>query len=143
VTPEADDTMLSDEARLLGRGISFPPRLGPDGRWATSAGTDNVRESIRVILTTELGERLMLPEFGGGLESFLFHPNAAPTHRLIRERVVQALGRWEPRIVVEDVAVEAAPDDLEAAVATVRYRLVVTRATEQVRLRVRLGANSG
>ncbi len=133
--------MLSDEARLLGRGISFPPRLGPDGRWATSSGADNVRESIRVILETELGERLMLPELGGGLRGFLFQPNSAPTHRLIEERIRQALGRWEPRIAVEAVAVVADADDPAAAVATVAYRLVATRASEQVRFRVSLNAS--
>ena len=40
--------------RSLGRGISFPPRVGPDGRLAWSAGEQNIREAIRVILMTEL-----------------------------------------------------------------------------------------
>ena len=130
--------MPSEESRLLGRGISFPPRLGPDGRWATSEGAQNVRESIRVILLTELRERLMLPEFGAGLGSFLFRPNSAPIHRLVQERITQALGRWEPRIAVEAVDVAADPEDPRAAVATVRYRLIATRSREQVRLQVSL-----
>lgn len=134
--------MVNDETTLLGRGISFPPRLGPDGRWATSAGAENVRESIRVILSTELGERLMLPELGGGLKSFLFQPNAAPTHRLIQERITQALGLAEPRIEVEEVEVEADPEDRQAAVATVRYKLVATRAVERLSLRLSLGSPS-
>src|SRR5258707_2829125 len=45
----------------------FPPRVGPEGRIAWSAGEDNVRESIRIILMTDERERLRLPEFGGGL----------------------------------------------------------------------------
>ena len=55
-----------DAGRLFGRGISFPPRVGPDGRVAWSEGEVNVREAIRIILMTEPRERLRLPEFGGG-----------------------------------------------------------------------------
>jgi len=47
-----------DIGRLFGRGISFPPRVGPDGRVAWSEGEVNVRESIRIILMTEQNERL-------------------------------------------------------------------------------------
>ena len=89
-----------DNSYLFGQGISFPPRIGPDGRIAWSTGPQNIREAIRVILMTEAQERLLLPEFGGGLQSFLFQPNVVSTHRLIQERVTQAMARWEPRIQV-------------------------------------------
>ena len=83
----------------LGRGISFPPRVGADGRVAWSASEDNVGEAIEVILKTELGERLRLPDFGAGLGHFLFEPNTTATRRQIQDRITQALTRWEPRIV--------------------------------------------
>src|SRR5690606_6423392 len=106
------------------KGISFPPRLGADGRVAWSEGPENIRESIRVILSTEPGERLMLPEFGGGLRRFLFEPNTASTRRLIEERVTQALAVWEPRIRLEGVLAEADPADARIVHVTIRYRLV-------------------
>ena len=43
-----------DEGRVFGRGISFPPRVGPDGRVAWSAGPYNIREMIRVVLPYHL-----------------------------------------------------------------------------------------
>lgn len=132
--------MLNDEARIFGRGVSFPPRLGPDGRWAVSAGAENVRESIRVILLTEHQERVMRPEFGGGLKRYLFQPNSAPTHRLIAERVTQALGRWEPRVAVESVDVGADESEPRAAVVKLAYRLVATGAFDEMRFTVDLGA---
>ena len=58
---------MIDAGKLFGRGISFPPRVGPDGRVAWSEGEVNVRESIRVILMTEQPERLRAPNFGGSL----------------------------------------------------------------------------
>ena len=41
--------MLLDPGQLLGRGIAFPPRVGPDGRIAWSAGEDNIRDAIREV----------------------------------------------------------------------------------------------
>lgn len=130
--------MALDEGRGLGKGISFPPRIGPDGRFAWSTGSQNVRECVRVILLTELEERVMLPEFGGGLKSFLFQPNVLATHRVMQDRVESALARWEPRLEVEEVSVEPDPADIDAALVTVRYRLVATEQAEGVTVAVRL-----
>lgn len=127
-----------DAGKLLGRGISFPPRVGPDGRLQWSEGERNVRESIQVILTTEKRERLMLPEFGGGLGQYLFEPNTVATRHQIAERITRALALWEPRISVESVTVEADARDARAATATITYKLVATGARERVSLSVTL-----
>lgn len=123
---------------IFGRGMSFPPRVGPDGRVAWSSGEENVRESIRVILLTEQRERVMLPEFGGGLGRFLFEPNDVSTRALIQDRIATALERWEPRVALESVSVDPDPADAEAAIATIVYRLVATQARERLALRVSL-----
>ena len=132
--------MNVDTGRLFGRGIGFPPRVGPDGRIAWSQGESNVREAIRIVLLTQEGERINRPQFGGGLARLLFEPNTAATHQAIRDRIQRALAEWEPRIKL--VAVDVAPDpgDREAAIATVTYRLVATRALERVTLSVALAA---
>ena len=129
---------MNNAGKIFGKGISFPPRIGADGRLVWSEGEDNIRESIRVILMTELNERLYLPQFGGGLNRFLFEPNNATTRQLIRDRITKALAQWEPRIAVETVSVEADPQDLQAAIATVFYKLVATQAAEKVSLTVTL-----
>ena len=127
-----------DEATLVGRGLAFPPRIGLDGRMAYSAGAENVRENIRVVLSTDRQERVMLPQFGGGLVRYLFEPNTPDTHRLIQERITQALTRWEPRIELEGVRVAASADDPRAAIASVRYRLRATGFSDRTDVTVRL-----
>ena len=129
---------MTDAAAIFGRGISFPPRVGPDGRIVWSEGQDNVRESIQVILMTNLRERMRLPEFGGSLSTFLFEPNNPTTHHLMEDRIQNALTLWEPRIVVESVQVDQDPSDREAAIATINYKLVATQAHERVTLNVTL-----
>jgi uncharacterized protein len=134
---ESEEVMIN-AGRIFGRGISFPPRVGPDGRIAWSEGETNVREAIRIILMTELRERLRLPEFGGGLGRYLFEPNTVTTRHLIQDRIAKALEQWEPRIRVESIAVEPEATDPQAAIATITYKLVATQARERVSLNVTL-----
>ncbi len=131
-------TARADEGEVFGRGIAFPPRVGPDGRIAWSAGPANVREAIRVLLLTAPGERVMLPSFGGGLRAFLHQPNVTATHRRIETAIGDAIQRFEPRVRVSAVDVVPADDDPGAAVATVRYALVTSGLEEQLRVRVQL-----
>jgi phage baseplate assembly protein W len=131
---------MNTPAAVFGQSISFPPRVGADGRIAWSQGEDNIRESIRVILMTGFGERLRLPEFGGDLGSFLFEPNNPATGHLMADRIQNALTLWEPRVVVEAVQVDQDPADPEAAIATISYKLVATQARERVTLNVSLSS---
>lgn len=125
---------------VFGKSIAFPPRVGADGRWLWSEGEVNVRESITVILKTEPGERVGLPGFGAGLARFLFEPNNPATHARIQDAITRALARWERRIQVESVDVIADPDDAEAALATITYRLVASAARERFSLNIALSA---
>jgi phage baseplate assembly protein W len=129
---------MNNAGAIFGRSLSFPPRVGPDGRVAWSEGGQNIRESIQVILLTNFRERVRLPEFGGGLTTFLFEPNNVGTRHLIEERIVQALKRWEPRIALESVRVEEDSEDREAALATIQYKLVATQTRDRITLGVRL-----
>jgi len=131
--------MATNAGNIFGRGISFPPRVGADGRVVWSDGETNVRESIRVILMTEQPERLRAPSFGGSLGRFLFEPNTVTTRRLIQDRITKELAQWEPRIQVQTVDVQADAGDPEAAVATITYKLIATQAIERVNVSVTLG----
>lgn len=111
---------------IYGQGLSFPPRVGADGRLAWSSGEDNVRESVRLILMTEPGERLQRPGFGCGLRGFLFEPNTTTTRALIRDRISRAIGEWEPRVQLEAVNVDPDPSDDRAVSVLIIFRLVST-----------------
>ena len=131
--------MMTNAGKIFGRGMSFPPRVGADGRVAWSEGETNVRESIRVILMTEQPERLRTPDFGGSLERFLFEPNTVSTRRSIQDRITKERAQWEPRITVESVNVEADTNDPTAAIAIITYKLIATQTIERVNLSVTLG----
>lgn len=127
---------MTDEAALYGRGIAFPLRLTPEGRLARSAGEANVRESIRILLLTAQGERLRRPDYGAGLERFLFEPNTTTTWRAIEETIRRQLAKWEPRVQVESIKVSADPSDPEAAVAELNFTLVATAQAGRMSLSI-------
>jgi phage baseplate assembly protein W len=129
-----------DPASLYGRSVGFPPRVGADGRMVWSAGEQNVRESVCIILRTRPGERLMEPDFGCGLDRFLFEPNSLATLRLIQEEVKRSLSTWEPRIKLDDILVQVQPAEPRAVDVTIAYTLIATQQRERVGMTLALGA---
>jgi hypothetical protein len=126
---------------VFGRSMSFPPRVDADGRFVWSEGEGNIRESITVVLKTEPGERVGVPDFGAGLGRFLFEPNNAATHARVQDAITRALARWERRIDVEAVDVVRDGSAQDAALATITYRLVATAVRERLNLTIPLSAS--
>lgn len=115
---------MSDD--FLGRGWGFPVALGPDDEVNLVADADDIRQSIRLILETDPGERVMRPDFGAGLRRMVFEPINTTTLTLVQHRVENALVTWEPRIDVQNVSVTVA----DAALGYLRIRIdYVVRAT--------------
>lgn len=127
-----------DGGQLYGRSMSFPPRVGSDGRIAWSEGETNIRESIQIILQTAENERINLPGFGAGLQLLLFEPNTVATQFQIQDRITKALQLWEPRLSVTSVDVEQDPADAQSAIATIEYKLVSTQVAGSVTMSVQL-----
>jgi phage baseplate assembly protein W len=115
---------------FLGVGWAFPPRIDAGGSVAESVYEGDIREAIRIILGTSPGERVMRPEFGAGLDRFLFEPVNPTTVARLQRQVHEALVTWEPRIDVEDVAVtpEGAPPVVLMVELTYRVRATNARA---------------
>jgi phage baseplate assembly protein W len=107
---------------FLGKGWAFPIRPR-NGRLRLTAQEEAVRNSIFLILGTAPGERVMRPDFGCGINELVFRPNTAALRGAVRASVREALVRWEPRIDVLDVSVEAAPDAANHLLIRVDYRL--------------------
>jgi phage baseplate assembly protein W len=82
----------------------------------------------------------MEPDFGCGLDRFLFEPNSLATLRVIQEEVKRALAQWEPRIRLDDVLVRVDPAEARAVDITVAYTLVASQRRERVGLTLALQA---
>lgn len=98
----------------------------------------SVRHGIRVILSTRPGEQLMRPEYGAGLDRLLHAPNTLATRRQIRDWVMDALGRWERRILLDRVEVLEVPDKPVELRVEIAYRLARTGTPAALAVTVRL-----
>ena len=113
---------------FLGVGWAYPISLAPDDAITMAAYEDDIQQAIRIILGTNPGERVMRPEFGAGLNAFLFEPLSTTTLALVEDRVRGALIEWEPRIDVEEVTVEADTSEYGKLLITIHYKVRATNA---------------
>lgn len=106
---------------MSGRHLSFPFRIGTDGRTATPASAaEHVRDEIMQLLLTDPGERLFLPPFGGGVRRLVFEPASDALQGVTKARITQALTRWlDHRLTVEGLEVAFLGEVVDI---TVRYR---------------------
>ncbi len=112
---------MSEE--FIGSGWAFPLRTDATGSIALVSREREIEEAIRLILATAYGERPMRPEFGCGLNEFVFAPADATTAGRIAYEVRRSLERWEPRIEVSDVQVEIAPGDGSVLYIDISYAI--------------------
>jgi phage baseplate assembly protein W len=110
-------------AGFLGVGWAFPIALCDVGRYSAATYEESIRQSIRIILSTAKGERVMRPDFGCGLQELVFAVNNATTQGLAESEVEEALIRWEPRIKLERVRAEPGGEQGEALTISIDYRV--------------------
>ena len=115
----------------LGQGIAYPLRVNSRGGIAVARHEEKVRQSMRVILGTQRGERLMRPNFGANLKSLVFAPNNAATANLARFYVEEALRTWEPRILVDEVHVQNDNQGGQLLIE-IRYRIKATNEPQNL-----------
>lgn len=108
---------------IIGVGFGFP--MGVDGRGGIrmARGPRDIDEAIRVILSTAPGERRMRPEFGCAIHDYIFAPMDVTTMGMIRYYVIEALGRWEPRIALDSVRVRPDPQSDGTMLIEVDYTI--------------------
>ena len=99
-----------DSKAFLGRGWAYPVAVdAARDDIALAEHEQDIRQAVLIILETNRGERVMRPDFGAGLDEFVFEPINTTTMALLQHRVEESLITWEPRIRVQAVTVDA-PD---------------------------------
>jgi phage baseplate assembly protein W len=108
---------------IVGRGWAFPPRIDAQGGLALTSDRSEIDQAIQIILSTAPGQRVMRPTFGCRLHDLVFGPNNSQTAAEARRYVEEALGMWEPRIIVTQVEVQPDVKDSGCLYIEIRYRI--------------------
>ena len=101
-------------APYLGTGWSFPPRFEQGAGPVMVSGSDDVAESLRILIATRLGERVMLPLYGTPLD--VFQGMTVTAQNNIKSEVREAVIRYEPRVNVLSVDLDVPEGGLEGEV---------------------------
>jgi phage baseplate assembly protein W len=111
---------------FVGRGFSFPMGINTDGGIRMTRGAEDLDASMRVILSTAPGERLMRPQFGCRIWDLLFEPVNFNTLGQMAEAAGEAIAQWEPRVDV--LGIECTPDAYDAYLVNIdiTYRVRAT-----------------
>lgn len=117
---------------FLGTGWGYPVRTDHRGDVELTGDTIGIAESIRIILGTAKGERIMRPEFGCDIHDHVFATITPATLNTMETAVRSALVRWEPRIDVESV--EATQDDANPnrVLIDIDYRIRTTNSAQNL-----------
>ena len=98
------------EDPFIGTGWGFPPSF-ENGSIVMTASVQNIRESLRIITGTVLGERLMRPDFGCALDEEVFRTMSSNRITWIENIIRRAILLHEPRIDANSITVT--PDQPE------------------------------
>lgn len=120
---------MNQKVAFLGTGWSFPPEFSPQlGEVIMSSDEQDIQESLSIILSTKLGERVMLPIFGCNLDDLLFENLDLTTKTLAIERITDAILYYEPRINVLSVSINESRELEGVLLINVDYQIRATNS---------------
>lgn len=97
---------------FLGTGWSFPPSFDyQSGSVELVSNQEDIKQSLNILLSTSLGERVMQPDYGCNLNDYMFDALNNSLIGIIKHHVENSILHYEPRIVVENI--EVTPADSE------------------------------
>lgn len=118
---------MATDNKFLGTGWGFPPSFDwRDKKAVLVSQEEDIEQSLRILLSTVPGERVMQPAYGCGLRRMVFESVNESTLTEIRDIVAKAVLFFEVRITLEAVQVEL--DEMQQGVLKLRldYRVRTT-----------------
>lgn len=106
-------------------GWKFPVKADlVTGRIKTSSYADDVAESIKIILLTKKGERMMKPDFGCNISRYMFDILDITTLKQIELEIEESIKKWEYRIEDLQVQVQEDKESEGRLIINIQYNLL-------------------
>src|SRR6185312_11540310 len=123
------------DSSFLGTGWSFPPEFRKDeinNSVSMVSAEQDIEQSLQILLTTSIGERIMLPEYGSDLHAYLFEPISTSRIYFIQELISKAIINYEPRIELAEVVMDSS--DYLDGVIRIRVKYSIRRTNTRFNL---------
>jgi phage baseplate assembly protein W len=125
--------MRGTDKSFLGTGWSFPPTFSREaGGIELVSQEEDIRQSLWILLSTSLGERIMVPTYGCQIRDLLFDGVTTTWITHLRSLVSDAVLNWEPRIDLDEVS--AVVDDRQAGLVHLSLHYTVRQTNSRSNL---------
>ena len=115
----------TEEFNNFAVGITLPIQKGEPGYFRQSFQTfDQIKSNIKNLLLTKKGERVFQPDFGSGIHDLLFNPATERFEEDVENTINEALEKWLPYVIVEDIDVDVSKDytDNNQAKVSIKFK---------------------
>ncbi|MDO8952306.1 MAG: GPW/gp25 family protein [Draconibacterium sp.] len=94
---------------FLGRGWGFPPEFNRLTKAVNMLEDEaDIKSSLEILLSTRLGERVMVPNYGCNLDELLFKPLTLTLKTFVVDLIKTAILYHEPRIEINKIEIDPA-----------------------------------
>jgi len=99
---------MSINQSFLGRGWSFPPTFNNNNNLQIKMveASEDIQQSLEILLSTSLGERIMTPDYGCNLIDFLFESINTSKLNFLKEHIRTAIINYETRIELNEISID-------------------------------------
>ncbi|MDH3914999.1 MAG: GPW/gp25 family protein [Chromatiales bacterium] len=118
---------MAETASFLGTGWSFPPSFSRGGGDVDMiSGTEDIHQSLQILLSTQPGERLMQDDYGCDMNGFVFEEIDQGLRNTMRRIISDAILYHEPRITLEGLAVSESEAEQGVLLISIDYTVRTT-----------------
>lgn len=123
------ENMEDKDKAFLGTGWGFPPTFDrSSGSVGLVSAENDICESLQILLSTSLGERVIQPNYGCNLRDFIFEPLSPTVTSSIKEQLRTSILYHEPRILLNSLDLSM-DEELEGRVKlTIDYTIINTNS---------------
>lgn len=123
---------LSEKQKhLIGTGIKYPfstdPFKGNIDYYDYDQAILKINQSLFMIFSTRLGERVNQPDFGSDIWKYLFDPLTDSTAKKVAREMALRIDLWEKRIILDQIVYE-----IDYINSSIFFNIKYTIISEQV-----------
>ena len=97
---------MKKQTSLHGTGWGFPPEFSRERGVHMASDEEDIRQSLEILLATEVGERVMHPRYGCNMKRLVFEPLDTSLQTYMKHLINTAILYFEPRIILNSVQLE-------------------------------------
>tara|TARA_R100001509_G_scaffold149282_1_gene107535 strand:- start:70 stop:534 length:465 start_codon:yes stop_codon:yes gene_type:complete len=107
-----------------------------DGFNTTKTIEETIRQNLKTLLLTRPGERVMDPQFGVGVDTYLFESFTEATYTSLKQNITQQVATYMPQIAIRNLFVNQSGQDANQLGLTIEFRITPLGTTDVLDLPV-------